>query len=1062
MQAYVELLPPSAVTHAIALPFLSADEKNLVVVKTSLLQVFKVQRSEAGNQGHGDDLGAEVKDGRQRLVLVGEYPLSGTVTGLAAVTTQSSKSGGEVLLISLKDAKLSLVEWDPENHRISTISIHYYEGDNVVHEPFGPGLGEHESILTVDPSSRCAALKFGARQLAILPFRQSGDDLIMEGADDDADGISAPGTAPLTRTQSGLQTAPKEEKTTPYKSSFVLPITALEPTLKHPVDIAFLHEYREPTFGILSAPIAPSASLAAARKDVLTYSAFSVDLEQRASTNLVSVSDLPSDLFKVIPLSLPVGGALLVGINELVHVDQSGKTVAVAVNEFATMASALSMADQSSLGMKLEGCEIIPLDSSTGEMLVTLKDGGAAILSFRLLGRNIGSLSLERYVSNNDAQILQASPSCAANLDRNAFFVGSEEGDSSLLSWSKQSNALSRKRSHAQMLDQGPSVDDNDSDEDLDEDDLYATAPTNGSAKQAITSPTSVSGGASSYSLRVHDIVPSTGPINAIAFGKNRLSPERNNSDGRLHMAASIGRGKGSRFATIARKIDPSVRTTRTSFDRIKDAWSLRVQASTDVGESDHPSYDNMFFAFDGSKTEVYDIVADGSADEYAYSERIESEFEEEGETLLVDTVANGRRLVQCRRNEIRTYDSKDLALSQIIPMVDDETDAELSIMHISLADPWISVLRDDGSLLVLRVDEQGDVEPLDLPPSLVGSDRSWQSSCIYAGSLIDGLTEPALVTFNNSNGLQILSLPYLTQVYQAPSLAFLPAVLTAAEQERRRGGQREHISEVLLADLGDDDITSPYMLVRCGEGGLDLVMYEPYFSASSSGQSSAEWPALRFRKMCAESIPVTANNMPSSIEAEGDSRPEAMRPIRLGAYSAVTLPGGEVPSVILRTPLALPKVLGLGKADSLCRAIIPLNRPNNDRGFGLIRQVLPEAPVPNGDSTEAAEDRNLDGETPTVLDECQWHGDMDFSSGWCVRRHPVFVAEDETAEVRHIVYHEHQEKGFWVLAACHDVDFDVHGKEDEEGELLLDPVKHFHYCITSIYVSFFPVERRL
>ncbi|KAA8574874.1 hypothetical protein EYC84_004116 [Monilinia fructicola] len=40
MQCYTELTPPTAVTHSLSLPFLSADANNLVVAKASLLQIF--------------------------------------------------------------------------------------------------------------------------------------------------------------------------------------------------------------------------------------------------------------------------------------------------------------------------------------------------------------------------------------------------------------------------------------------------------------------------------------------------------------------------------------------------------------------------------------------------------------------------------------------------------------------------------------------------------------------------------------------------------------------------------------------------------------------------------------------------------------------------------------------------------------------------------------------------------------------------------------------------------------------------------------------------------------
>lgn len=40
MQCYTELTPPTAVTHSINLPFLSAQSNNLVIARASLLQVF--------------------------------------------------------------------------------------------------------------------------------------------------------------------------------------------------------------------------------------------------------------------------------------------------------------------------------------------------------------------------------------------------------------------------------------------------------------------------------------------------------------------------------------------------------------------------------------------------------------------------------------------------------------------------------------------------------------------------------------------------------------------------------------------------------------------------------------------------------------------------------------------------------------------------------------------------------------------------------------------------------------------------------------------------------------
>ncbi len=43
MQCYTELAPPTAVSHAVTLPFASSRATNLVVAKNSLLQVFELR-----------------------------------------------------------------------------------------------------------------------------------------------------------------------------------------------------------------------------------------------------------------------------------------------------------------------------------------------------------------------------------------------------------------------------------------------------------------------------------------------------------------------------------------------------------------------------------------------------------------------------------------------------------------------------------------------------------------------------------------------------------------------------------------------------------------------------------------------------------------------------------------------------------------------------------------------------------------------------------------------------------------------------------------------------------
>ena len=1005
MQCYTELIAPSAVTHAASLSFLHAKANNLVVAKTSLLQIYSLKTNGKG---------LPETNISSKLVLIAEYPLSGNVTSLAPVKALNTKSGGDALLIAFKDAKLSLVEWDPDNYKVSTVSIHYYEGENVSGQPFGPSLSQSQSILTVDPSSRCAALKFGARCLAILPFQQLGDELGEVGDDEYDAEIDAPPSATIKRSQPALnETVDSDAKQTPYKASFVLPLTALDPALTHPVDLKFLHEYREPTFGILSAPTQPSSALLEERKDILSYTVFTLDLEQRASTNLISVQKLPSDLWKVVPLPLPVGGALLVGLNEFVHVDQSGRTNAVAVNAFGEVVTSFGMTDQSDLNMKLENCEIESLDPKTGDLLVLSDDGSLAVLSFRLLGRNIGGLTVTPVPAGNGGALLGAAPSCIASSAGNTMFVGSEDGDSTLLSWSKPTSVLSRKRSHAQMLGQDAAADEEEGEEDLDEDDLYATVPEVTKRTSSFSSPRTTDA-ASSYQFDIHDTLPSLGPINNVCFGRSPSMPAD-----KLEFVAATGRRKASRLAFMGKEIVPSVLQSLT-LENAQNAWSLCARSKDIQQQPPHDivDHDNMFFVYDGDGTKAYDVTGNSEENMAAYTERTGTEFEREGETLAVSTLAQGTRVVQCRRSEIRTYDAADLALSQIIPMMDEETDAELRIVHVSFSDPYVLVLRDDNSILVLRVDESGDIEPLESEGAT--KERKWLSGCLYSGELT--ANDTAMFLLSSDGGLHIFSLPNCESTYTIPMLSHLPAVLSP-DLPQRRVGAKESLTEILFADLGKEDTKQPFLILRSALD--DLILYEPWGSNSGSWSDN-----LRFRKVPLTYIP----KFDELVAEENDSRPAPLRSITLGGRSTIYVPG-SVPSLIVKESISQPKVLDL-RAKHI-RAITPLHHKVCEHGFGLI------------DSTGNLQSRQLPP-------------DVDFNTGWCVKK---VALGDPAQEIRHVAFHDQRQ--IYVVATCRDVEFyfsEENGRhQEQDGKSNTFPIllqrKHHEHIRPLLEIS---VERRL
>lgn len=699
MQCYTELTPPTAVTHSLYLPLISADSNNLVVAKTSLLQIFSTKsitieledstqrkQSITYDRTREDDeklettfLGTEPilradRAKRTKLVLVAEYTLSGTITSLARVKTASSKSGGESLLVGFKDAKLSLVEWDLERPGLSTISIHYYEQEDLQGGPWAPRLSDCVNYLTADPGSRCAALKFGTRNLAILPFKQGDDDIQMDEWDEELDG-----PRPANRSPTKAVNGESGKQETPYGSSFVLKLPTLDPNLLHPIHLAFLYEYREPTFGILSSTLSPSSSLLFERRDHVTYTVFTLDLHQKASTTILSVGGLPYDLCTIVPVPAPVGGALLVGVNEFIHIDQGGKANGVGVNMFAKQTTSFGLVDQSHLNMRLEGCKVEQLSLQSGDMLVILHDGSLAILSFHLDGRSVSGLSVRRVASESGGSILKAGASSASTLGSSSMFIGSEISDSVVLGWSRKSQ-VSRRKSRLDLGADDAFLDEDDLDEEDDEaddDDLYGDAP---APVRAATNGKSDSAAKGDYIFHIHDSLTSIAPILEITFGSSAYfssEAEKLNAAGvtsDLELVAAIGKEKAGALAVIHRNIQPKV-VGKFEFPEARGIWtisakrptpkSLQAKKEKSVSNGDYGAdaqYDRFMIVSksedDGS--EISDVYALTSA---GFEALAGTEFEPAaGSTIEAGTLGNGMRIIQVLKSEVRSYDGSKLS----------------------------------------------------------------------------------------------------------------------------------------------------------------------------------------------------------------------------------------------------------------------------------------------------------------------------------------------------------------------------------------------------------------
>lgn len=81
----------------------------------------------------------------------------------------------------------------------------------------------------------------------------------------------------------------------------------------------------------------------------------------------------------------------------------------------------------------------------------------------------------------------------------------------------------------------------------------------------------------------------------------------------------------------------------------------------------------------------------------------------------------------------IRPLTILDLGLAQIYPLTDEESDTGPKAISASFADPYILLIRDDSSAVILTADENGDLDEVSQSEAFRAG--RWQSGSLYEDS---------------------------------------------------------------------------------------------------------------------------------------------------------------------------------------------------------------------------------------------------------------------------------------------------------------------------------------
>lgn len=726
MQVYRDLTLPTTASHCVSANFVSSDQKNLILVRGSkILQIFRfvshisqvlvgttigngaddysntgdsgrrLQENTLTSNAEGDndfiaDIGIEqsIISHQTKLDLIAQYDLNGTVTGISKVRSPAMNPERDYLLISLEDAKLSLICWDDERHSISTVSLHYYEKDKLTSLRF-KDEADPKSFLRVDPGNACACLKFEKNLFAFLPFRQDDEEVFS--------------------TNKAVASAIDESRTQLFHPSFICNSAELSDDIHTIIDAVFLHEYREPTMAILYESSQTWTGELDNLKDNVTYLVVTFDFYQRSSTSILKIPQLPYDLASMLALPSPIGGILVIGANVLMHIDPSGKRLSVAVNPSVVSTTAIEFVDKSELNYRLEGSRAVYLYGRY--VLLTLATGQLLVIEFVMEGRAVESINIHAVsvLLDSEQPMLSLTSSCMEVwASSKTIFVGSEVGNSVLLSWRRDFSKPDEVSLAGNTDENNDSVTIKSKEYDDADIDLY------GESYLTEKSQTHIEGDDINnyqsiedlFKFTVQDTLINHGPIMSVTAGKpefaiSEASRLREVTSKLEIVAARGGQNYNGGLSIFRRSLSPLV-IGQFMLPECRALWTVKTKS-----RNTKTSVDQSIDQFDN-----YLIV---SKDEESLAFKVGEDFEEVKGTefdlkarTVSGSVLDGTRIVQICTTDIRVYDS-DFQIAQMIPlfMEEDHTKSEGIAVAASFSNNAVLVILDNQSALLYIADEE-------------------------------------------------------------------------------------------------------------------------------------------------------------------------------------------------------------------------------------------------------------------------------------------------------------------------------------------------------------------
>ncbi|KHN80691.1 putative cleavage and polyadenylation specificity factor subunit 1 [Toxocara canis] len=577
------------------------------------------------------------------------------------------------LLLGFDNAKLSIVGFNAAERSLKTISLHCFE-EEMLRDGYVTDLPS--PVIRVDPGQRCAVMLIYGRYLAVLPF----------------------------------------DEASPHLHTYTVALSSIDSRLVNVIDMTFLDGYYEPTLVFLFEPAQTTAGRACVRYDTVCMLGVSLNVKEQVHASVWQLNNLPMDCSQLLMIPRPVGGALFIGANELIYLNQSVPPCGILLNSCMDGFTKFPLKDAKEISVTLDGCAACVI--APNKIVVCARSGALFIVTLVVDSTNsVKSLELKREFEVSLPYTLTA---CSPGY----LFVGSRLGDSQFIEYVSELVPLDDPAAKKVKLEQ--TTQNQLEDEDLE---LYGKALPSASSQEATVEK---------MRFRVLDRLLNVAPCKKMTSGccegLNSYLQEQPRLDPVFDIVCACGHGKDSSICIFQRSIRPDI-ITSSSIEGVIQYWAVgRREDDTHMYIIASKELGSLALETDNDLVELEAPIFVTSESTIAAGELADGGLSVQVTTSSIVVVAEGQQI-------------------QLVPL-----QLTFPVLSASIVDPFVAICTQNGKLLLYELENAPHVhlKEVDLSGRLIHNHSPVTALCLYRDmSGIIRFCSSSSATLQNATGVQ-------------------------------------------------------------------------------------------------------------------------------------------------------------------------------------------------------------------------------------------------------------------------------------------------------------------